>query len=290
MSVVGFGLKTKSGDLSYLLRRPALLVRSVVSVFVVMPVVAVLLAQLFDFSPTVERALIALAVSPMPPLLPQKETKAGGDEDYALGLMAILALLAMAVIPLELLILRQLGGRPLEMASGTVVRVILISTLLPLAAGMAVRAFMPGLGARIEKPVALIAKVLLPLALLGPARRRGARYPGPHRKRRHRRRHGHLSDRRPRRGPHAGPADRITRWCSRCRPPAATRRSLSRSPPRTSLRKASAPPILLYVLLGAIVALPYMAWHRRQFTGPSRHRRRARPDHPVNRPRDREQR
>src|SRR6185503_7424816 len=91
---------------------------------------------------------------------------AGGDEDYALGLMAILALLAMVVIPLELLILQEVGGRPLEMATGTVVRVILISTLLPLAAGMALRAFMPGLAARIEKPVAMIAKVLLPVAVL----------------------------------------------------------------------------------------------------------------------------
>ena len=165
-TVVGFGLKTTTGDLSYLIRRPGLLLRSLVAVFVVMPAVAVLLAQLFDFSTTAERALVALSVSPMPPLLPRKESKAGGDEHYALGLMAILALVAMVVIPLEVLVLQRVAGRPLEMASGSVVRVILISTLLPLAAGMAVRAFMPGLVGRIEKPVATIAKVLLPLAVL----------------------------------------------------------------------------------------------------------------------------
>ena len=164
--VFGFGLKTTPHDLLYLIRRPGLLVRSLLAVFVVMPVVAVLLSVLFDFGPTVERALIALAVSPVPPLLPQKESKAGGDEHYALGLMAIVALMAMAVIPLEVLILQSVAGRPLEMASGAVVRVVLISTLLPLAAGMAVRSFMPGLVARIEKPVAMIANVLLPLALL----------------------------------------------------------------------------------------------------------------------------
>ncbi len=114
--VFGFGLKTTTQDLSYLIRRPSLLVRSLLAVFVVMPIVAVLLAVLFDFELTVERALIALAVSPVPPLLPRKESKAGGDEHYALGLMAILALLAIVVTPLEIMILQSVAGRPLEMA------------------------------------------------------------------------------------------------------------------------------------------------------------------------------
>ena len=144
-TVFGFGLKTTIDDLGYLIRRPGLLVRSLVAVFVVMPVVAVLLSVLFDFGPTVERALIALALSPVPPLLPQKESKAGGERQYALGLLAIVAIVAIAVIPLEILILQSVAGRPLEMASGAVVRVVLISTLLPLAAGVAMRSFMPGL-------------------------------------------------------------------------------------------------------------------------------------------------
>jgi len=165
-TVFGFGLKTTIDDLLYLIRHPGLMVRSLLSVFVVMPVVAVLLSLLFDFGPTVERSLIALAISPVPPLLPWKESKAGGDERYALGLMALLALLAMVVIPLEILILQTIAGRPLEMASGAVVRAVLISTLLPLAAGTAVRTFMPRLRARIAKPVAMFASVLLPLAVL----------------------------------------------------------------------------------------------------------------------------
>ena len=165
-TVFGFGLKTTIDDLLYLIRHPGLMLRSLLAVFVVMPVVAVLLSLLFDFGPTVERSLIALALSPVPPLLPWKESKAGGDERYALGLMALLALMAMVVIPLEILILQNIAGRPLEMASGAVIRAVLISTLLPLAAGTAVRTFMPRLRARIAKPVAMFASVLLPLAVL----------------------------------------------------------------------------------------------------------------------------
>ena len=92
-----------------------------------------------------ERALIILSISPMPPLLPRREIKAGGHEHYALGLMAVLALTAIVVVPLEILVLKVVAGRPLEMAFGAVARVVVVSILLPLAAGMAVRAVTPGL-------------------------------------------------------------------------------------------------------------------------------------------------
>ena len=263
-TVFGFGLNTTTDDLTYLIRRPGLLVRSLLAVFVVMPVVAVLLSLLFDFGPTVERALIALALSPVPPLLPQKESKAGGDHNYALGLMAIVALMAMAVIPLEILILQGIAGRPLEMASGAVVRVVLISTLLPLAAGMAVRYFMPGLHARIEKPVAMIAKVLLPLgvlvllaaaapailALMGDRRVLiamvvflvvGLAV-------------GHVLGR-PNRNYSV-----VLALSTACRHPAIALSIAAANFPEERFGAT----ILLYVLLGAIVAVPYLAWHRRQ--------------------------
>ena len=263
-TVFGFGLKTTTRELSYVIRRPGLLARSLLAVFVVMPVVAVLLSLLFDFAPTVERALIALAVSPLPPLLPQKESTAGGDQDYALGLMAILALMAIAVIPLEILILQRIGGRPLEMVSGAVVRVVLISTLLPLAAGMAVRSFMPGLGARVEKPVAMIAHVLLPLALvlllggaapailalignggiliamvafLGIGLAVGHVLGGPNRD-------------------HSV----VLALSTACRHPAIALSIAAANFPEERFGAT----ILLYVLLGALVAVPYLAWHRRQ--------------------------
>lgn len=165
-TVFGFGLHTTTRDLSYLIRRPRLLARSLLAMFVVMPAVAVLLALLFDFPATVERALMMLAISPVPPLLLSREIKAGGNESYALGLMAILALTAIVVIPLEILVLQGVAGRPLKMPSGGIVRVVLAFILLPLAAGMAVRSALPRVADWVEKPLGLITKVLLPLAVL----------------------------------------------------------------------------------------------------------------------------
>jgi BASS family bile acid:Na+ symporter len=263
-TVFGFGLKTTSDDLLYLIRRPALLARSLLAVFVVMPVVAVLLSLLVDFGSLVERALVALAVSPVPPLLPQKESEAGGDQHYALGLMATIAIMAMVVTPLEIMILQSVAGRRLEMASAAVVRVLLISTLLPLAAGFAVRSFMPGLVRRIERPVRMIARVLLPVALLvllagaAPAILAligdggiliamvvflavGLAV-------------GHVLGR-PNRNHSV-----VLALSTACRHPAIALTIAAANFPEERFGAT----ILLYVLLGALVAVPYLAWHRWQ--------------------------
>ena len=165
-TVFGFGLKTTTDDLLYLMRRPGLLLRSLLAVFVVMPVFAVLLVQLFDFRPVVKVGLVALAISPVPPLLPQRETRAGGSSSYALALMTVLSVLAIVMVPLSVEILQRVFGRPLSTEPGTIARLVLMTAILPLATGMAVRANLPRLAASIEKPVALAAKILLPLAAL----------------------------------------------------------------------------------------------------------------------------
>jgi bile acid:Na+ symporter, BASS family len=165
-TVFGYGLKTKADDVFGVMRQPALVVRSLVSVFVVMPVVAVLLSRLFDFRPVVETALIALALSPVPPLLPQKQGQAGGATHYALGLMAVFGLAAVVTVPLALEILERIFGRFLSIPPYTVAGIVFISTLLPLAAGMSVRAIWPHLAASLERVVTLVARLLLPLAVL----------------------------------------------------------------------------------------------------------------------------
>ena len=48
VTVFSFGLMTTVGDVLYVVRRPSLLGRSLVAMFVIMPIVAVALAAAFD--------------------------------------------------------------------------------------------------------------------------------------------------------------------------------------------------------------------------------------------------
>ena len=164
--VFSFGLRSTTADVLYLVRRPVLLLRSWLAVLVIMPVLAVALTRLFDLRNTVEVALIALAISPMPPLLPRKEVKAAGRMSYALALMATMALLSVVAVPLAVELLARYSGRPFEMPPGGIARIVLVSVLLPLLAGLAVRGLLPGLAERLAKLVGLVATVLLVLGLL----------------------------------------------------------------------------------------------------------------------------
>src|SRR5262245_61527320 len=71
-TVFGYGLKTTTAALLDVLRRPALLVRSVICVLLIVPALAFALTRFFEIRHEVEVALVALAISPVPPLLPMK--------------------------------------------------------------------------------------------------------------------------------------------------------------------------------------------------------------------------
>jgi len=60
-------------------------------VLVVAPVIASVLVSVMELRPQVAIALVALAISPLPPLLPRRGEKAGGHVQYGLGLVLVLA-------------------------------------------------------------------------------------------------------------------------------------------------------------------------------------------------------
>jgi BASS family bile acid:Na+ symporter len=165
-TVLVFGLKATLTDLRYLISRPGLLTRSLAAVFVVMPALAVALDRCFNFPPAVEIAIVALAISPLPPVLPAREAKAGAHQSYGLGLMVLLALLSIGIVPLAAEVLGVLFGRRYDVAPGGIAVVILTTVLAPLAVGVVIHAVAPRVAERVVKPITLAAKVMVPLAAL----------------------------------------------------------------------------------------------------------------------------
>src|SRR5262245_22845586 len=78
-------LNTRNGDMLSLFRRPGLLLRSLLSMNVAAPLIAVGMAMAFELDPKIELALIALSVSPVPPILPAKTIKAGASTSYSVA-------------------------------------------------------------------------------------------------------------------------------------------------------------------------------------------------------------
>ena len=106
-------------------------------------------------------ALVALAVSPIPPLLPNKMVKAGGTNSYAIGLLIAAGLLAIIFVPLAMEVVEQVRGVPLQMSMASIAKVVFITVLLPLGVGIAVHKFAPALAERMAKPIAQISGIAL---------------------------------------------------------------------------------------------------------------------------------
>jgi BASS family bile acid:Na+ symporter len=165
-TVLGFGLSTTVHDLLFLIRRPSLLLRSLVAVFVIMPVLAAAAALWFDFPSTTKIVLVALALAPVPPLLPNRQRQLVGHLSYGLSLMVVLSIVAVAAIPATAEVLDHFIGQTYTLTPRAIAAVLLKTTLLPLAAGVAIHRFSPAIAGRLEKPVTLVGKILLPVGVV----------------------------------------------------------------------------------------------------------------------------
>jgi len=159
-------LRSPGKDIVHLLRDPGLLFRSLLAMNVLMPLVAVAIALAFDLNPAVEVALVAMALAPIPPIVPGKEIKAGGSQSYVLRLLAVAALVSIVFVPAIAALLGHAFGRPAHVAVGTVAKIVATSVLLPLILGSLLRRLAPVFAERIAKPLSTAATVLLVAAFV----------------------------------------------------------------------------------------------------------------------------
>src|SRR5262245_33060127 len=98
-TVFSYGLQATRDDLLYLLHRPGLLCRSLLAMLVVVPLVVVFFVKSLNLPHAVAVVLTALSISPVPPMLPKKHSKAGGMAPYGLSLLLVLGLGSVVTVP-----------------------------------------------------------------------------------------------------------------------------------------------------------------------------------------------
>jgi BASS family bile acid:Na+ symporter len=164
--VFALGLRTTAEDTTYLFRRPARFLRGFLAMGVIVPAVAAALAALLDLAPAVKIALVAMAVSPVPPILPGRQLKLGGRSRYVYGLLVAAALVAVGFVPLAIEVLGWLFGREAHIGASVVARIVAVTVLLPLAVGLIVHRAAPVLAERIAPWAARVGNLLLLTGLL----------------------------------------------------------------------------------------------------------------------------
>jgi BASS family bile acid:Na+ symporter len=168
--VFALGLQASFADatslLRNLLRSPHRLLRALLAMYVVVPSVAVVLAWAFELPPGLRTGLLAVAIAPIPPILPGKQLKFGGDRSHVFGLLVAVSLSSIVVIPLMVLLLDLIYGRDTTFGPASVLQVVGLSVLLPLVASLATRQWLPGLAERIAPWVSRIGTIVLVASLV----------------------------------------------------------------------------------------------------------------------------
>ena len=166
--VVALGMSSTWRDATSLLRSPALLVRSVLSMQVLTPLLAIGLAVALPLHPGVRTAIVVLALAPVPPLLPGKQMEIGGNRPYAISLLVVSGVLSIATIPISLQLMDDLSPLSLRIAPSVIAKLVATSVLVPLVVGLLIGAVAPAFGRRASPFLAKGGMGLLVLGLLPP--------------------------------------------------------------------------------------------------------------------------
>jgi BASS family bile acid:Na+ symporter len=165
--MVALGLGLTWADVFGVARDWRLVAKAALANYVCVPAVTVGLLLLFDPHPMVAAGFLVLAVCPGAPFGPPVTAIAKGNVAASVGLMVILAGSSAVLAPLLLRLLLPLtsGDEPLRIDALKLVSTLLLTQLLPLSAGLALRRWRPRLAARLRPPASLLSKVLALLAV-----------------------------------------------------------------------------------------------------------------------------
>ncbi|WP_187030502.1 Na+-dependent transporter [Pontibacter deserti] len=164
--VLGYGLKATVDEAFYLFRKPMKLFRTLLAINIIMPLFVILLVSLIDLAPLIRVTLLALAISPLPPLFPAKPLKAGEREEYVIGLLVAASLLSILLIPLSLEVFEAIANKPVQVSEKRLLLTILVTIIAPLFLGIAIRHLAPGFAEKVASSVIKFAQVLLILAIV----------------------------------------------------------------------------------------------------------------------------
>lgn len=166
LTVFGLGVNSDVEDSIFLFRNPGLFFRSILSMNIILVGVAVAIVSMLNLSPAIKIAIVALAMSPVPPVLPRKQHKVGSTGSYAMGLVVTAALCSIVIVPTWLELLGRHFQFDVHLGLRKILSIVIESILTPLFAGILMRRLAPKFAKRLGKPLSILAAVLLAAGVL----------------------------------------------------------------------------------------------------------------------------
>ncbi|WP_147308705.1 MULTISPECIES: hypothetical protein [unclassified Paraburkholderia] len=163
VTIVGVGAGASPADVTWLWRRPMLMVRSLAAMYLLVPLVAFGLVLALPIEPGVKAAMLVLAVSSGAPMLPKKLRKLGNQE-YIFSLLVTSSFVAIVAVPLWIAALDAYFQVAVALPPSTVSIAVAKAILLPLGIGMALHALFPVWSERLSQRLIAIAGLVLAIS------------------------------------------------------------------------------------------------------------------------------
>jgi len=164
LMVFAVGLQSSFSDLAYLTRHPRRLLSGLTAVDIVVPTVATVLIFFTPLPISARVAIALMAISPMAPLFPARALKEGAPHAYVTGLYAAIILLAVITVPLWVAIQTRIFHTGVSLSPLPVARLVMLTALAPLVLGLAVSRIIPA-ARGLARPINLLGNLIL-LALV----------------------------------------------------------------------------------------------------------------------------
>lgn len=160
-----FGVQLTKGDIYRTVREYNLVGRWLLANLIFVPLLAVLFGAVFTLSQPFLLTLVLVAVAPGAPFIPQLIRVAGEDSHEAVRLTTALTVVSVVTVPLFVAAMLFVLQVETSVSPWRFFLPLTFVLLLPVVAGMTVRAVRPTLADRLHRPLVLLSNVLLAVAL-----------------------------------------------------------------------------------------------------------------------------
>jgi predicted Na+-dependent transporter len=164
------GLGIEPGESRWVKDNPAVFFKSLFSVLIGVPIIALVVTRIFDLPREVEIGIVLMAISPGAPVALRRSLEAGGHRAFAPTLQVALAALAVVSMPLSIAALDEVYAGNATAEPRHLAAQVLVAQLLPLGLGILQRRASPAradwLLARLGRVIGVLLAILLVLAVI----------------------------------------------------------------------------------------------------------------------------
>ena len=164
--MLSLGLSLTFAQIAFLWTKTRLLVKSILSVVILVPIVGILAALLLPVGSALRVVILAMAAAPGAPLTTKRVVISGGNLAYGGSLQVTVSILAIVTVPFWAVIYDAIFPASVTLDVVAIAKSIALVQLLPIGIGLLIRHYWSTFANKVEPAITKIANTLFAALIL----------------------------------------------------------------------------------------------------------------------------